>query len=55
MWSGATSETFIHFRGTNNVGIGLGAVEEDQTGNANTGLGAESLFTLSSGYSNTAA
>ena len=54
VWTGATTTSLIHFRGANNVGMGLGASRPAQTGNANTAFGNESLFTVTSGYSNTA-
>jgi hypothetical protein len=54
VWTGATTTSLIHFRGTNNVGMGLWASRPAQTGNANTAFWNESLFTLSTGYSNTA-
>lgn len=41
-------------RGTNNIGIGSGAVRPALTGNADTGLGHEALYSLTTGYSNTA-
>lgn len=55
IWSGATvSSSLLHFRGQNNLGLGLGAVKSNQTGNANVGVGNESLYTLLWWYSNTA-
>lgn len=55
IWSGSTTtSSMMHFRGTNNLGIGFGAVKSNLSGNANVGIGTEALYTLSSGYSNTA-
>lgn len=54
VWTGSTTTALIHFRGVNNVGMGLGASRPQQSGNANSAFGNESLFTLTSGYSNTA-
>ena len=54
VWTGATTNSLIHFRGSNNVGMGLGASRIQQTGNANSAFWNESLFTLTTGYSNTA-
>ncbi len=55
VWSGSTTNSsFLHFRGTNNTALWYGAVKSNLSGNANTGIGAEALFTLSSWYSNTA-
>ena len=52
IWSGAVN--YLHFRGTNNIGMGAGALRTGTTGNANTAFGNESLYTLTSGYSNSA-
>lgn len=54
VWSGGTVQSLLHFRGANNVGLGLNAVRYLTTGSANTGLGNDVLRTLSTGYSNSA-
>ena len=54
VWTGATTSPLLHFRGTNNVAMGLGAINPATTGNANAAFGPEALYSITSGYSNAA-
>lgn len=53
VWSGATTQSLLHFRGSS-IGLGLNATRYLATGTANTGLGNNALRTLTTGYSNSA-
>jgi hypothetical protein len=55
IWNHNSGPVLMHYRGTNNLGIGSGSVRIGQTGNSNTALWHETLYTLTNGYSNTAA
>lgn len=53
-WSGGTTQSLMHFRGSNNVGFWLNAVRYLTTGSANVGFGNNVLRTITTGYSNSA-
>lgn len=52
IWSGSVN--YLNFRGTNNIGMGAGALRIGMTGNADTAFGNEALYTMTTGYSNSA-
>jgi hypothetical protein len=54
VWTGSTSNTLLHFRGTNNLGFGLNASRWQSSGTANSAFGHDALRTATTGYSNTA-
>lgn len=53
-WSGGTTQSLMHFRGSNNVGFWLNAVRYLTTGSANVGFGNNVLRTITTWYSNSA-
>jgi hypothetical protein len=54
IWNHNNGPVMMHFRGSNNLGIGSGSVRIGQTGNSNSAFWHETLYTLTNGYSNTA-
>ncbi len=52
VWTWASTESLLHFRGTNNVWLGLAALNSSVSGQSNTAVGANSLDVISSGWGN---